>query len=171
MSPTDLRELFRHMEWADRQVWRAVLEAPAARTDETLRRLLLHVHVVQRAFLNVWLGNPMTFPDVSEFPDVASIAGWIGSYYADANAFLDTVTEEALSRPVALPWEGDIAKYIGRPPQRPTLGETMFQVTSHTTHHRAQVSARLRSVGGEPPIVDYIAWIWLGRPAPAASAA
>ena len=27
-----------------------------------------------------------------------------------------------------------------------------------------QINARLREIGGEPPLVDYIAWIWLGRP-------
>jgi uncharacterized damage-inducible protein DinB len=41
----------------------------------------------------------------------------------------------------------------------------MFQVTSHSTHHRGQVNARLRALGGEPPLVDYIAWVWFGKPA------
>ena len=40
------------------------------------------------------------------------------------------------------------------------------QVASHSTYHRGQVNARLREVGGTPPLVDYIAWIWFGRPAP-----
>jgi uncharacterized damage-inducible protein DinB len=46
-----------------------------------------------------------------------------------------------------------------------TVGETAFQVVSHSTHHRAQANTRLRAVGGDPPLVDYIAWIWFGRPA------
>jgi uncharacterized damage-inducible protein DinB len=36
----------------------------------------------------------------------------------------------------------------------------------HTVYHRGQVNARVRALGGEPPLVDYIAWLWLGRPAP-----
>jgi uncharacterized damage-inducible protein DinB len=47
----------------------------------------------------------------------------------------------------------------------------MIQVATHSTYHRGQVNARLREVGGEPPLVDYIAWIWFGRPAPEWSAA
>jgi uncharacterized damage-inducible protein DinB len=45
-----------------------------------------------------------------------------------------------------------------------TVAETMLQVTFHSAYHRGQVSARLREVGVEPPLVDYIAWIWFGRP-------
>ena len=37
----------------------------------------------------------------------------------------------------------------------------------HTGHHRAQANSRLRALGAEPPIIDYIAWLWLERPAPA----
>ena len=47
-----------------------------------------------------------------------------------------------------------------------TVGETTLQVPMHTVYHRGQVNARVRALGGEPPLVDYIAWLWLGRPAP-----
>jgi uncharacterized damage-inducible protein DinB len=56
---------------------------------------------------------------------------------------------------------------LGREPVEPTMGESLFQLTSHGTYHRGQVNSRLRELGAEPPLVDYIAWIWLGRPAPA----
>jgi uncharacterized damage-inducible protein DinB len=104
-------------------------------------------------------------PDVSEFPDAAQIQSWIAPYYAAAHGFLDTVDEAALRRPVVMPWLDAIEKHLGRPPAQPTLAETMFQATSHSTYHRGQVNARLRAIGGEPPLVDYIAWIWFGRPA------
>jgi uncharacterized damage-inducible protein DinB len=54
-----------------------------------------------------------------------------------------------------------------------TLGETMLQIASHSTHHRAQNNSQLRELGAKPPLVDYIAWLWSGRPDaewPAASA-
>ena len=165
MNLADLKDLFRHMQWADAEVWQAVLAAPAARTDETLRRLLLHLHVVQRAFLDVWQERPLVFPDVSEFPDVAQIQMWASPYYAAATAFLDALDGAALARPVIMPWAEDFAKQLGIAPVAPTLGETFFQVTSHSTYHRGQVNMRLRAVGGEPPLVDYIAWVWFGRPA------
>jgi uncharacterized damage-inducible protein DinB len=72
-----------------------------------------------------------------------------------------------MTRPVVMPWAEEAARQRGMTPRRPTLAETVFQVTSHSTYHRGQVNARLRAVGGEPPLVDYIAWIWFGRPEPA----
>ena len=65
-----------------------------------------------------------------------------------------------------MPWVKSFEAQLGRTFSTPTLGETMFQVTSHSTYHRGQVNARLREIGGEPPLVDYIAWIWFGRPEP-----
>ncbi len=34
------------------------------------------------------------------------------------------------------------------------------------TGDRGQNATRLRELGGEPPLTDYIAWLWKGRPAP-----
>ena len=41
---------------------------------------------------------------------------------------------------------------------------SVWNVVLHTQHHRGQISARLREVGGEPPTVDFIVWLWTGRP-------
>jgi uncharacterized damage-inducible protein DinB len=161
-----IRELFLHMEWADGEVWSAVLACEAARDDVVLRGLLLHLHVVQRAFVAVWKKEPVAFPDPAHFPSIADLHAWTTSYYAGANAFLEGVEEAALDRQVVMPWAEQLAARLGRMPEAPTLCETMLQVTSHSTYHRGQINARLRSVGGEPPLVDYIAWIWFGRPAP-----
>ena len=165
MTPADLKDVYRHMEWADSEVWRAVLAAPTARDDETLRRLLLHLHVVQRAFLNLWEGRAVSFPDLSSFPDITDIQAWAQPYYAAAHAFIDAATDETLARPLPLPWAEGLAKELGFPPTTPTVRETMVQVAMHSTYHRGQINLRLREVGGEPPLVDYIAWIWFGRPA------
>jgi uncharacterized damage-inducible protein DinB len=29
----------------------------------------------------------------------------------------------------------------------------------HSEHHRAQVATRLRALGGNPPMTDYILWV------------
>jgi uncharacterized damage-inducible protein DinB len=75
--------------------------------------------------------------------------------------------QEALLRPIVTPGLERYEERLGRRLEQPTLAETMLQVASHSTCHRRQVNARLREVGGEPSVVDYIAWIWFGRPAPA----
>jgi uncharacterized damage-inducible protein DinB len=166
-SKDAIGDLFHHMEWADEEVWRAVLPCDGACADATIQGLLLHLHVVQRAFLAVWTGRTLTFPDPAEFGSIADLHAWTATYYAEARAFIAAVDHDALSRLVVMPWASELAKELGRQPDSPTLAETMFQVTSHSTYHRGQVNSRLRAVGGQPPLVDYIAWIWYGRPSPA----
>jgi uncharacterized damage-inducible protein DinB len=159
-----LRELFQHMEWADAAIWRAVLAHPSAVRDTRLRDLLLHLHVVQRAFLNVWHSRPVTFPTREDFADLTAVQAWSHPYYAEVAAFLATLDAAALDRPVEMPWLAEFEQQTGRRFAKPTLAETMFQVSSHSTYHRGQVNARFREVGGEPPLVDYIAWVWFGKP-------
>ena len=166
-----LRELLRHMEWADAMVWRAALAHPPAADDARLRHLLLHLHGVQRAFLHMWTSEPLAFPKTDDFADIAAIQAWSQPYYAHLSAFLDTIDQSSLTCIIDMPWLAEFERSTGRQFQRPTLAETMFQVTSHSTYHRGQVNARLREVGGEPPLVDYIAWVWFGRPAPEWTAA
>lgn len=165
-SKDALSDLFHHMQWADEEVWRAVLACEGARGDDTIRGLLLHLHVVQRAFLAVWKTRQVAFPDPSEFRSIADLHAWTATYYAEARVFLNAVDEDALARRIVMPWAGELARELGHQPESPTLAETMVQVTSHSTYHRGQINARLRLVGGQPPLVDYIAWIWFGRPSP-----
>lgn len=162
-----LVELYRHLEWADATVWRAVRAHPAAEGDRRLHVLLYHIHMVQQAFLQVWRGVAPVFREPDDFANLAAIESWARAYYPVAIAHLSTLNEAELAKPIALPWAAMLAEQIGRPPGATTLGETIFQVTSHSTYHRGQVNARLRELGGLPPLVDYIAWIWFDRPAPA----
>jgi len=39
-------------------------------------------------------------------------------------------------------------------------------VASHSTYHRGQIATRIREIGGEPPLVDFLYWVWSGKPAP-----
>lgn len=160
-----LRELFSHTEWADATVWRAVLAHGPAGQDTVLRGWLVHIHMVQRAFLNVWRNEPVVFREPSDFPDLSSIQEWGRSYYVEARQYLETVDPSTLERILEMPWVRQFEQQAGRTFEMPTFAETMFQVTSHSTHHRGQVNARLRAIGGEPPLVDYIAWVWFGKPA------
>jgi uncharacterized damage-inducible protein DinB len=164
-SLESLHDLFRHMEWADAQVWNATAPLAVSPFDERLRELLLHIHVVQRAFLHVWTGERVAFPEAQEFPTPASLRAWAEPYYRDLDRFLDTLDGVRLSEPITMPWVKHFEQRLGRGLEAPTLSETMFQVTSHSTYHRAQVNTRLRELGAAPPLVDYIAWVWFGRPA------
>ena len=161
-----VRDLFAHMEWADARIWAAVPAGDPA--DDRLRDTLVHIHMVQRAFLYVWTGRPFTdaIRKPEDFATLADVRAWGQPYYAEARAHLDTLSDERLGQTIEMPWAQQIADSIGFTPAATRLGDTCFQVTSHTTHHRGQVNIRLRALGMEPPAVDYIFWVWLGRPAP-----
>ncbi|HEV3470083.1 MAG TPA: DinB family protein [Pyrinomonadaceae bacterium] len=166
MNADALKDLYRHMEWADASVWTAVLASDEARADAKLREYLLHLHVVQRAFLRTWRGDPREVP-YPEFDDAASLMRWGRTYYAEAHAHLGGLGDEQLAGQMPVAWASMVERRLGRPPETTTVAETVLQVALHTTYHRGQVNARLRQLGGEPPLTDYIAWVWLGRPAPA----
>jgi uncharacterized damage-inducible protein DinB len=165
-SRDQLSNLYRHMEWADARVWDAVPHHDPA--DERLRKWLVHIHVVQRAFLHIWTQRPVgeAFRSADQFASLAEVRGWARPYYREALEFVERLTDERLADPIELPWAAQLAQHLGRPPAAPTLGDTCFQVTSHSTYHRGQVNARLRELGAEPPLVDYIAWVWFGKPRP-----
>ncbi|HZG50780.1 MAG TPA: DinB family protein [Pyrinomonadaceae bacterium] len=153
------------MQWADALVWSSALSNPEVAADLALRGKLFHTHMVQRAFLSVWQagspGSPPTDP-----PDLPTTLELARSYYSELTPFLDALDERELERPVALPWAGRFAQRLGREPATTTLADTILQVAMHSAYHRGQVNTRLREVGVEPPLTDYIAWVWFGRPEP-----
>jgi uncharacterized damage-inducible protein DinB len=162
-SVESLADLFRHMEWADALTWKSVLASEGARTDAKLRERLYHLHVVQRAFLRMWRGEPRESP-YPVFEDAPSLMRWGRAYYGEAASHLASLGDAGLSGPLRDPRAGVIEQRIGRPPREATIGESALQVVLHTNYHRGQINALLREVGGEPSTVDYIAWVWLGRP-------
>ena len=161
-----LQDLVAHAEWADTEVWNAVAATPRALDDTGIRDYLHHIHMVQRLFVALW-SNQSPAAIVARQPSdftIADLRAWGRPFYSDATAFLGTATPERLSEPLTVPWAARLEAEKGVSLHAPTVGETVFQVVNHTTHHRAQVSVRLRALGGEPPLVDYIAWVWFGRP-------
>jgi uncharacterized damage-inducible protein DinB len=163
MNLSELRDLYRHMEWADAAVWQAVFRSENAVTDQKLNDYFYHLHLVQRAFLNEWRNESAApFPT---FEDATSVREWGRSYYDEIFVHLERLRDEEIAKPMQLPWAEYVEKQIGRVPASITIGETMLQVPLHSLYHRGQINARLRELSGEPPTVDYIIWIWLEKPA------
>jgi uncharacterized damage-inducible protein DinB len=160
-----IRDLFAHMAWADAEVWRAVLAAPPAAADPVVYERLRHIHMVQRAFLGAWR-DAFADPRGEVFEDLPALARWGREYHSEVAAYLGGLEGLSLDAPIALPWARMMTEILEREIETPTLGETMLQVPSHTTYHRGQINADLRRLGGEPPLVDFIAWVWFGKPEP-----
>ncbi len=163
MNLNSLSDLYRHMQWADAGVWQAVFAAESALADQKITEYFYHLHLVQHAFLRAWRDEPRDTP-FPKFDDVRSLRSWGQAYYREIFEHLEKLTDEGISKPAVLPWTELVEKQLGQAPAAITLSDMMLQVPLHSQYHRGQINARLRAVGGEPPLVDYIAWLWLGRP-------
>ena len=162
-----LRELARHMAWADAMVWNAVLSTPQAATDPRIADTLHHIHLVQHIFLQAWRGSAFAVRERSEFASLADIAAWGLEGRRGVLSFVEEATADDLARDCRMPWAAHYEQQSQQTAGAHTLGESILQVFLHTQHHRGQVCARLREIGGVPPTIDFIVWLWSGRPAEA----
>ncbi len=82
----------------------------------------------------------------------------------ESAAFLAGLTEEKLDQIANMPWAERLSAQFGTVHDS-TVAETLMQVPLHSTNHRGQVLTKLREMGGKPPTLDFIAWVWVGKPA------
>jgi uncharacterized damage-inducible protein DinB len=158
-----LNALMDHMEWADAAVWRAALKLGSA--DPRLHKLLLHLHSTQRAFLQVWRSAPLNLPSESKYPDLPSILAFGRTYYEEAKQVVANADEAQRTRLMPIQWADSYTARFNKKAVAATFEETVHQITTHSTYHRGQVNARIKELGGEPPPVDFIIWVWLQKPA------
>lgn len=163
MIPTELEQLTRHMAWADALVWRTVLDDPEATYDLRIRALLHHLHTVQWVYLQLLRHEPVEVPDEDAFADLDELCRWARSYHEEAPAFLRSLDPTSLDVPVDLPWSARLVERFGTV-HPASVRQSILQVTSHSTYHRGQLNTRIREVGGEPPLTDFVAWVWIGAP-------
>jgi len=165
MQTNELIEFARHCSWADATVWQSVLGHSSGAADPKILGWQHHIHTVQWAFLQLWRGDELVLREQAEFPDAAALAGW----GCDANRqiidYLESSRASDLERHLEVPWSAQLEQRWGKEVAPVTVAQSVVQVSIHTAHHRGQVAARLRAVGGVPPTIDYIVWLWLGQPA------
>lgn len=166
MSLDSLRELYLHLEWADSMVWRAVSALPGEVSDDYLHHTLHHLHGTQWSFMEFWAGRTISPHNAAEFESLSAIRDWARPFHEEVSTFLTSLESVDLDREAVVPWARYLVRLLGEEPQPTRLGETLFQIAMHSAYHRGQVNRRLRELGAEPPLVDYIVWVWLGRPTP-----
>lgn len=165
MKSEQVKNLLKHMMWADAEVWKKVLNFPAMENDEKIKKLLYHLHQVQYAFFFLWNNLPMEIPKPETFTSFQSIVEWGFEYQKKLDEFLVSTKDNEIDRLIDIPWSKFMERRTGKKVVRATLEETIQQVALHSTYHRGQINARFRELGGEPANVDFIAWVWLGKPA------
>ncbi|HMN23278.1 MAG TPA: DinB family protein [Ignavibacteriaceae bacterium] len=159
-----IENLLNHMQWADAEVWKKVLSFEKAENDERIKKLLYHLHQVQYAFYFLWNDLPVENPKPEQFVNLKSIAKWGFEYQQKLKEFLATSKANENEKVIQIPWAVFMERRIGKKVVPATLEETILQVASHSTYHRGQINSQLREIGGEPPMTDFIAWVWLGKP-------
>lgn len=152
-----LQELYLHQEWADTEHWRAFESFPQALEDKAIRERLLHIHLVQHAFL--WLLGPrdveFTVKKTEDFPTTYDLK----QYGRDGLTRLNDLVrgfDVARADIVEVPWF--------KPPAKITVRHALMQAAMHSHYHRGQNATRLRELGATPPATDFIMWLHKGQP-------
>jgi uncharacterized damage-inducible protein DinB len=152
-----------HMEWADALMWQSIDPVPGAQHDRRLIALVHHLHLVQWIYLAIWHRETPAITDPQAYENARAVRNWAQPYYSKAAAWIDSLDDSSLGRVVEFPWADEIAQKLGSAGPA-TLRETIAQILLHSTYHRGQVATRIRELGGEPALTDYITWIWMNRP-------
>jgi uncharacterized damage-inducible protein DinB len=151
-----LCDLMNHAAWANAVLFHAWDKSPA-REHEEMRRRVDHVVGVQNAFLSVLRGEPLGALPEGPPPSFDELKARAESSHSGLCAFAGALEAESLTRTVRIPWFPD-------PPCVITVAEALVQAAMHTQHHRGQLMTRLKDFGGTPKNVDWIIWLWRGRP-------
>ena len=152
-------ELYAHQEWADAEHWRSFEAHGSALADRPIRERLLHIHLVQAAFL--WVMGPRTeqfaITKIEDYPDMADLKAFARKGHAEFATLLRGIGEARLQQEVEVPWFRPTLKIIVR--------HALMQAAMHSHYHRGQNASRLRELGGVPPTTDFIEWLRDGQPA------
>lgn len=154
-----LDELYAHQEWADAEHWRAFEAHPAALADKAIRERLLHIHLVQHAFL--WIMGPRTsefsFKKMEDFPSMAELKTYARQGLAEISALLKKTDQDCMEEVIEVVWF--------KPPLKISRRHALTQAAMHSHYHRGQNATRLRELGGDPPMTDFIVWLRDEKPA------
>src|SRR3954469_10797191 len=152
-----IRDLHAYHAWADGEILRYIVATPEAQSDDNVRQLLNHMHVVHRFFLLSVQGEPPSREQLMEERSVDELRISIPELHHLADTFLPKLRESRLNDKIHVPWFKDY---------QPTCQEALIQAALHSQNHRGQLLSLLRILGADTKPLDYIIWASHGRPAP-----
>jgi uncharacterized damage-inducible protein DinB len=152
-----LDELYAHQEWADAEHWLAIEAHPPALADKAIRERLLHIHLVQHAFL--WVTAPQraefAFKKIEDFPSMAELKQYARQGLVEMRARVQETDQARMEEMIEVPWF--------KPPAKISIRQALTQAAMHSHYHRGQNATRLRELGGVPPMTDFIVWLKDGQ--------
>lgn len=165
MRVDEIRTLFGYTAWANVRILDAAARVPAEEfTQAALGPCRLHDtlrHILQAEMF--WRSEWQGVEDASErlpalFPSVGALrAQWAAETQA-LDAFLQTLSDEDLRRPMAAP---------SSPPE--TLGQQLLHLVLHGAQHRSEVALLLTDLGQSPGWLDFLPYLnlpYLNTPEP-----
>ena len=151
-----MRELMAYMEWANAVFFHAWANSPA-RDHEEMRQRAGHMIGVQEGFLSILQSEQPKGPPSGPPPSFDELKKRAQLSHQGLREFAEKLDAIALAESVHVPWFPD-------PPCNISVCEALMQATMHTQHHRGQLMTRLKDFGGQPKNVDWIIWLWKGKP-------
>jgi uncharacterized damage-inducible protein DinB len=148
-----LFEIYQHQAWADTKHWKVFDTHPKALKDEKVQKRIQHIYQVQRAFLLICQKKNLDRRLLVEVQDMSILKKNIEDSHKEAIEFVKNISDECLKEVVNIPWFKD-------PPVNITTEQALMQAAMHSHYHRAQNATRLREIGIDPPLTDYIVWLW-----------
>ncbi|MBI4811712.1 MAG: DinB family protein [Ignavibacteriales bacterium] len=152
-----LFDFLSHQAWADAEHWNAFEDYPVALTDDAIKKRLHHIYEAERAFLLLAQKKQLNRNDFGKTHDMPQLKDLMKHNHLEAAEFMKDITPDQLKEVISIPWFKD-------PPIIITIEQALTQAAMHSHYHRAQNAARLRELGGEPPLTDLIMWYWKGKP-------
>jgi uncharacterized damage-inducible protein DinB len=152
-----VRELIRYQEWADAAFFKRWNELPQMQENEEIRKLADHMTAVQKLFIDLLQKQPVAFPDKdTPIPTFVELRNRSHENHNRLKSFMSELNEDALSSTIhVLFFPGTFT---------PTVHEVLTQVVMHTQHHRAQNLQRLGRSPAKSSPVDWISWVYRGKP-------
>ncbi len=152
-------DLYKHQAWADAELWKAFEAFPLSLEDAIIKKRQHHIHFVQQSFLFALKREPITFKKLRDFSNMGELKLFAINYHNKISEFLAGCTEQLFNEILTIPW-------FKNPPLSISTYKALMQTVMHSHYHRGQNSARLRELGGDPPLTDFIAWYWQNCPEP-----
>ncbi len=152
-----LRDLMAHQSWADAVFFHCWESSRQTLEDMDLRRRTAHIAMVQDGFRKLITEEPVSRPPEEPVPGLAELKQQLRTSGAALSTLLGGMTTERLEQPLNIPW-------LQGKPSVITIREALVQVAMHSQHHRGQNMNRLKQLGGTPQNVDWILWLWHGKP-------
>src|SRR5215471_5779892 len=145
------KDLMQHKVHANAALLRAVRQHEKAAQDEELRKLLHHILLANRFWLQLSLGRQLDLQKESQVPSSLDV---IANRYRETQAqeleWINQIQDADLERRLETPF---------LPGSTFSVAEGIMQICMHSHGHRAQCATRLRLLGGTPPATDFILWL------------